>query len=68
LLAEPVDASSSNTAIRVAGRKLNGAVYVIAVNTSEVIVQAEISVEGIGLADSFGPLTARVYVIPPDGW
>jgi hypothetical protein len=47
LLAEPLEASSSNTAIRVAGRKLNGAVYVIAVNTSEATVHADISVDGI---------------------
>jgi hypothetical protein len=68
LLAEPVDPSSTSSAIRVSGRKLNGALYVIAVNTTDVTVQANVSIERIGFADSFGPLAARVYVIPPDGW
>lgn len=89
LLGAPVDASSSSDAIRVSGRALNGALYVIVVNTSEATVEAKISVEGIagkpatilgggespavasddhGFVDSFGPLAARVYVVPPDGW
>jgi hypothetical protein len=66
---------------------LNGATYVVAVNTTEATVQTKISVPGIGgrspvvlggdkvvgaddqgFADSFGPLAARVYIIPPSGW
>ena len=66
---------------------LNGATYVIAVNTTDTTLQAKISVPGIagrspvvvgggqvvgaddtGFADNFGPLAARVYIIPPAGW
>jgi hypothetical protein len=89
LLAPMVNATSDATAVRVSARTLNGALYVIAVNTTEATVQARIAVEGIGLAgrsatvlgtgtavgsddtsfsDTFGPLAARVYVVPPQGW
>lgn len=88
LLAPEAPASSDNGTIRVSARSLNGALYVIAVNTSTSTLQAKISVEGIagrsasvlggggpavasddqGFSDSFGPLAARVYVIPPAGW
>lgn len=87
LLASAAPASSDTTAIRVSARELNGATYVIAVNTSNASVQAKISVPGIGgrspvivgggqvvgaddtgFADNFGPLDARVYIIPPAGW
>jgi hypothetical protein len=74
--------------VRVSARSLNGALYVIAVNTSTTTIQAKITVEGIagrsatvlggggpavasddkGFSDSFGPLAARVYIIPPAGW
>jgi hypothetical protein len=47
LLAAPVDASPDDAAVRVSGRSLNGALYVIAVNTAEETVQTRISVEGI---------------------
>jgi hypothetical protein len=87
LLAPAATASSDGPAVRVSARTLNGATYVIAVNTSDSTVQAKISVPGIGgrspvmlggeavvgaddqgFADSFGPLAARVYIIPPAGW
>jgi hypothetical protein len=89
LLTPVVNASSDATAVRVSARTLNGALYVIAVNTAEATVQARITVDGIGLAgrsatvlgtsnavgsddtgfsDTFGPLAARVYVVPPQGW
>jgi len=87
LLASAAPVTSDTTAIRVAARELNGATYVIAVNTSAAAVQAKISVPGIGgrspvivgggkvvgaddtgFADNFGPLDARVYIIPPAGW
>ena len=87
LLAPSASASSDATAVRVAARTLNGATYVIAVNTTDATVQAKISVPGIGgrspvlvgggqvvgaddqgFADSFAPLAARVYIIPPAGW
>jgi len=88
LLGPSVDAGSDNSAVRVSARSLNGALYVIAVNTSSAPVQAQISVNGIagrsatvlggdgpavgaddkGFSDTFGPLDARVYVIPPAGW
>jgi hypothetical protein len=88
LLAPAANTSSDNPAVRVSARSLNGALYVIAVNTSETTVQAKIGVEGIagrsatvfggsgpalgaddqGFSDSFGPLDARVYVVPPAGW
>jgi hypothetical protein len=47
LLAPEVDASSDNPAIRVSARTLNGALYVIAVNTAATTVATRISVEGI---------------------
>jgi hypothetical protein len=89
LLTPVLNAHSDAEAVRVSARTLNGALYVIAVNTTETTLQARISVEGIGTAgrsvtvlgsgnavgsddtgfsDSFGPLAARVYVIPPTGW
>ena len=88
LLGPSVEAASDNGAVRVSARSLNGALYVIAVNTGSTPVQARISVNGIagrsatvlggsgpavgaddkGFADTFGPLDARVYVIPPAGW
>jgi hypothetical protein len=87
LLAPDANVRSDAEALRVSARTLNGALYVIAVNTSETTVQAGINVEGIagrsatvfgagtalaadaeGFSDSFGPLAARVYVIPPQGW
>jgi hypothetical protein len=88
LLAPTINASSDNSTVRVSARSLNGALYVIAVNTSDMTVQARINVDGIagrsttvldgggpavgadeqGFTDSFGPLAARVYVIPPAGW
>ena len=89
LLAQAVVASSDNTAVRVSARTLNGALYVIAVNTSDETVWAKISVDGFdgrsgtifgdgessvvtsdadGFAASFGPLAARVYLFPPQGW
>jgi hypothetical protein len=88
LLAPVVNASSDNGTVRVSARSLNGALYVIAVNTSATTVQARINVDGIagrsatvlggsgsavgaddqGFSDSFGPLDARVYIIPPAGW
>jgi hypothetical protein len=48
LLAAPVDASSDSLAVRVSARALNGALYVIGVNTSDATVQAKITVDGIG--------------------
>lgn len=71
-----------------AAHSLNGALYVIAVNTSSATVAARLDVDGIdgrpatvfrggapavasdddGFSDTFGPLDARVYVIPPAGW
>ena len=87
-LLAPVGAATSDvSAVRVSTRTLNGATYVIAVNTSSASVQAKISVDGIagrspvvvgggqvigaddtGFSDNFGPLAARVYIIPPAGW
>ena len=87
-LLAPVGAATSDaSAVRVSTRTLNGATYVIAVNTSSAAVQAKISVAGIagrspvvvgggqvigaddtGFSDNFGPLAARVYIIPPAGW
>src|ERR671935_247076 len=88
-LLAPIAASSSDSpAVRVSARSLNGALYVIAVNTSSATVQARINVDGIagrsatvlgegspavgaddkGFSDTFGPLAARVYVIPPARW
>lgn len=88
LLAPITAASSDNSAVRVSARSLNGALYVIAVNTTSTPVQARINVDGIagrsatvlggsgsavasddkGFADTFGPLDARVYIVPPAGW
>jgi hypothetical protein len=88
LLAPTAPATSDAPAVRVSARTLNGATYVIAVNTASSTVQAKISVPGIGghspvvvvgggtvigaddqgFTDSFGPLAARVYIIPPAGW
>ena len=89
LLAPVANATPTTTTVRVSARTLNGALYVIAVNTTETTVQARITVDGIGspaarrrcsgrgtavgsddqgFSDSFGPLAARVYVIPPAGW
>jgi hypothetical protein len=87
LLAPDANARADTDALRVSARTLNGALYVIAVNTSQTTVQAKITVEGIagrsatvfgggtavaadaeGFSDSFAPLAARVYVIPPQGW
>jgi hypothetical protein len=88
LLAPPVNATSDNGTVRVSARSLNGALYVIAVNTSSTTVTAKIGVDGIagrsatvlggsgpaiasddqGFSDTFGPLDARVYIIPPAGW
>ncbi len=88
LLGPTVNATSDNATVRVSARSLNGALYVIAVNTSDTTVQARINVDGIagrsatvlggggpaigaddhGFSDSFGPLAARVYIIPPAGW
>jgi hypothetical protein len=87
LLAPAGTASSDASAVRVSARTLNGATYIIAVNTTNTTLQAKITVPGIGgrspvvvgggqvvgaddtgFADSFGPLAARVYIIPPAGW
>jgi hypothetical protein len=87
LLAPVGTATSDVSAVRVSTRTLNGATYVIAINTTNTALQAKISVEGIagrspvivgggqvvgaddtGFADNFGPLAARVYIIPPAGW
>jgi hypothetical protein len=88
LLAPIATSSSDNPLVRVSARSLNGALYVIAVNTSSATVTAKIGVDGVagrsatvlggsgpavasddqGFSDTFGPLDARVYVIPPAGW
>jgi hypothetical protein len=87
LLAPQAPATSNMAAVKVSARALNGALYVIAVNTGYDTVQAKISVNGIagrsatvlgdgavvgaddtGFTDTFGPLAAKVYVIPPQGW
>jgi hypothetical protein len=47
LLAPGANATSDAPAVRVSARTLNGATYVIAVNTSGATVQAKISVDGI---------------------
>jgi len=87
-LLTPVGTTTSDAAaVRVSTRTLNGATYVIAVNTTDTTLQAKITVPGIGgrspvvvgggqvvgaddtgFSDSFGPLAARVYIIPPAGW
>jgi hypothetical protein len=87
LLASISPATSDVSGVRVSARTLNGATYVIAVNTTNTTLQAKITVEGIagrspvvvgggqvvgaddtGFADNFGPLAARVYILPPPGW
>jgi hypothetical protein len=88
LLAPTALVTSDNGTVRVSAHGLNGALYVIAVNTSSTTVTARINVDGIngrsatvlggsgsaaasddkGFSDTFGPLDARVYVIPPSGW
>ncbi|HSC74084.1 MAG TPA: hypothetical protein VLB89_07950 [Gaiellaceae bacterium] len=88
LLAPTAPATSDNGTVRVAAHSLNGALYVIAVNTSSTTVTARINVDEIngrsatvfggsgsavaaddkGFSDTFGPLDARVYLIPPSGW
>jgi hypothetical protein len=87
LLAPATTVSSDAPAVRVSARTLNGATYVIAVNTANSTVQATVAVPGIGgrspvvfgggsvigaddkgFTDSFGPLAAHVYIIPPSGW
>jgi hypothetical protein len=87
LLAPALQVSSDAPAVRLSARALNGAIYVIAVNTSSSTAQAKITVPGIGgrspvvfgggsvigsddqsFTDSFGPLAAHVYIIPPAGW
>ncbi|HEX6662789.1 MAG TPA: hypothetical protein VF025_03875 [Gaiellaceae bacterium] len=87
LAAAELPARSDTDSVRVAARSRNGAVYVIAVNTTDATVHAQISVPGIAgrslrvygggeaigsdassFGDIFGPLAARVYVVPPAGW
>jgi len=87
LLSANATGTSDASGVRVSVRELNGATYVIAVNTTDTTLQAKISVPGIagrspvvvgggqvvgaddtGFADNFGPLAARVYIIPPAGW
>jgi hypothetical protein len=87
LLAPAANATSDVPAVRVSARILNGATYVIAVNTTQSSLQAKFTVDGIagrspvvfgggkvvgaddqGFTDNFGPLAARVYIIPPAGW
>jgi hypothetical protein len=87
LLAPIAGSTSDNPTVRVSARTLNGALYVIAVNTGYDTLQAKVSVDGIsgrsativgdgavlgsddtGFTDTFGPLAAKVYVIPPQGW
>lgn len=87
LVAPSVPVASDTSGVRVSAHLLNGAIYVIAVNTAASTVQAKISLEGVagrsvtnlfdggavggddtGFADTFGPLDARVYVIPPQAW
>jgi hypothetical protein len=88
LLADQVPATTDSASVKVSARTLNGALYVIAVNTSTTeATQARITVEGIsgrsatvlgdgtvvgaddtGFTDTFAPLAAKVFVIPPQGW
>ena len=87
LLAPAATTSSDAPAVMASLRTLNGATYVIAVNTTDTTIQAKIAVPGIGgrspvvvgggsvvgaddqgFSDTFGPLAARVYIIPPAGW
>jgi len=48
LVAAPADASSDVPAVKVAARSLNGALYVIAVNTTRAPADASITVSGLG--------------------
>jgi hypothetical protein len=88
LLAAQAPATADAPAVKISARSLNGALYVIAVNTSTTeTVQTRISVDGIagrsatvlgdgtvvgsddtGFTDTFAPLAAKVFVIPPQGW
>jgi hypothetical protein len=88
LLAQQLPATADVPAVRVSARTLNGALYVIAVNTSTTeSAQTRITVDGIagrsatvlgdgtvvgaddtGFTDTFAPLAAKVFVIPPQGW
>jgi hypothetical protein len=87
LLAPQVPATTDTPAVRVSARTLNGALYVIAVNTSSETIQTKISVDGVsgrsatvlgdgtvvgsddkGFTDTFAPLAAKVFVVPPQGW
>ncbi len=79
--------SDAEGSLKVSARALNGALYVIAVNTTQSTIQAKVSLDGIAgrsvtalgggtvvgaddnsFTDAFGPLDARVYVVPPQGW
>jgi hypothetical protein len=53
LLGEVASAASDSTALRVGARALNGALYLIAVNTSRLPIDAVIRVPGVG-SRSFG--------------
>jgi hypothetical protein len=88
LLSPRVPATSDAPAMKVSARSYNGALYVIAVNTSTTeSVQTRITADGIagrsatvlgegtvvgsddtGFTDTFAPLAAKVFVIPPQGW
>ncbi len=87
LAAPELPARSDTDSVRVAARSRNGALYVIAVNTTDATAHAQISVPGIAgrslhvygggeaigsdtssFGDVFGPLAARVYVVPPAAW
>jgi hypothetical protein len=88
LLAQQVPATADAPSVKVSARSLNGALYVIAVNTSTTeTTQTRILVDGIagrsatvlgdgtvvgsddtGFTDTFAPLAAKVFVIPPQGW
>jgi hypothetical protein len=84
LLGPTVPASSDNGTVRVSARSLNGALYVntsssatqakisvegIAGRSAAVLGGgAAVASDDQGFSDSFGPLAARVYVIPPAGW
>ena len=87
LLAPQVPATADAPAVKVSARTLNGALYVIAVNTSSQTIQTKISVAGIGgrsatvlgdgavvgsddtgFSDTFAPLAAKVFAVPPQGW
>jgi hypothetical protein len=88
LLAQQVPAAADAASVKVSARTLNGALYVIAVNTSTTeTTQTRITVDGVagrsatvlgdggvvgsddtGFTDTFAPLAAKVFVIPPQGW